>query len=414
MADASHFDEDPKAIELKKWIARNGGYFDANAKFFKNNSGFSIVAKEQIPSDTTIVTIPFRLAITRKTATEALTQILEPHSAIESWNERQCIASYLCFHRILDSGSFPLQHHPYVDTLPASKQLQTGLFLTSEERELFRGTNMYGAIQDREQEWRLEWNQCRNVVAEVNTEWTDAFSWESYLTSASHISSRAFPSTLLSKTPSLLSSPTTEPILLPGIDSLNHARGHPVSWIVTYPNESNDLHDPCVSLLIHSPTPGGSELFNNYGAKPNAELILGYGFSIAENPDDTIILKVGGSTADTKKWEIGRSSRGAEGLWSEILSLVTQQTAEEEITCEDELDASSMLGEMIRSLIEKLPPSKRSFDPGRIRPGVIEMFRNYLEGQQNILDSLLAFVDAKEQSAIEKARSQGVDIVLEN
>lgn len=201
---------------------------------------------------------------------------------------------------------------------------------------------------------------------------------ELYLTSASHISSRAFPSTLLSQNPSLLSSPSTEPILLPGIDSLNHARGQPVSWVVTYPNELNQTPEPCVSLILHSPTPASSELFNNYGAKPNSELILGYGFSLAENPDDTIILKIGGGGSNTKKWEIGRSLRGAEGLWTEVLSLISQDTT---YNYEDELDASSTLGEMIRAVIEKLPTSKRSLDPGQIRPDVIEMFRNYLEGE---------------------------------
>ncbi|KAH7877122.1 SET domain-containing protein [Lentinula edodes] len=408
--------EDPNATALKVWLTQNNGYFDPNTGFCKTNSGFSIIAKTSLAAESTIVTTPFSLAITRKVAAEALVQILKNQSAVESWNERQCIASYLCFHHILNGESLNLRHRPYVQTLPTPDQLRTGLFLSSAERELFQGTNLYGAIQEREQEWKSDWNQCHNVVAGVEEAWARAFTWELYLTSASHISSRAFPSTLLSKNPSLLSSPSTEPILLPGIDSLNHARGQPVSWVVTYPNELNQTPEPCISLILHSPTPAGSELFNNYGAKPNSELILGYGFSLAENPDDTIILKIGGGGSDTKKWEIGRSSRGeeglgAEGLWTEVLSLISQDTT---YNYEDELDASSMLGEMIRSVIEKLPTSKRSLDPGQIRPDVIEMFRNYLEGQRDILDSLLAFVNAKEQSAIEKARSEGVDIVLED
>ncbi|KAJ3932166.1 MAG: SET domain protein [Lentinula lateritia] len=403
--------EDPNATALKIWLAQNNGYFDPNAGFCKTNSGFSIIAKTSLPAESTIVTTPFSLAISRKVSAEALVQILKNRFAVESWNERQCIASYLCFHHILNGESPNLRHRPYVQTLPTSNQLRTGLFLSSAERELFQGTNLYGAIQDREQEWKSEWNQCHNIVAGVEEAWARAFTWELYLTSASHISSRAFPSTLLSQNPSLLSSPSTEPILLPGIDSLNHARGQPVSWVVTYPNELNQTPEPCVSLILHSPTPASSELFNNYGAKPNSELILGYGFSLAENPDDTIILKIGGGGSNTKKWEIGRSLRGAEGLWTEVLSLISQDTT---YNYEDELDASSTLGEMIRAVIEKLPTSKRSLDPGQIRPDVIEMFRNYLEGQRDILDSLLAFVDAKEQSAIEKARSEGVDIVLED
>lgn len=198
-----------------------------------------------------------------------------------------------------------------------------------------------------------------------------------YGASESYISSRAFPSTLLSKHPSLLSTPETAPILLPGIDSLNHARGQPVSWVVTYPDEVNNTSEPFISLVLHNPAAAGSELFNNYGAKPNSELILGYGFSLSENPEDTIVLQLGGSS---NKWEVGRSARGADSLWQEVLSLV-KEDSQAEITYEDELDASSMLGEMFRAQMDRLPKPGRSLDPGQIRPEVVKMFRDYIEGE---------------------------------
>ncbi|KAF9077069.1 SET domain-containing protein [Rhodocollybia butyracea] len=395
--------------DLKSWLTQNNGYFNENADFSKTPYGSSVIAMDHLPSDSIIVKTPFSLSITKKSAVQALSQLLNNHTALQSWNERQCIASYLCFHHILGGESSSLRHYSYVKTLPSADKLRTGLFLSPEERELFRGTNLYGAIVDREQEWRSEFTHCHAVVAEVKEEWASAFTWELYLTSGSHISSRAFPSTLLSKTPSLISSPSTEPVLLPGIDALNHARGQPVSWVVIYPDESHNILEPYVSLVLHNAMPAGSELFNNYGAKANSELILGYGFSLAENPDDTIVLKIGGGKSDTKKWEVGRSARGADGLWEEILSILTQNSKS---TFEDELDASSMLEDMVRAVIEKLPQPQRSLDLGLIRPEVVEMFRNYLEGQQNILNSLLVFVNAKEQAAIERARLEGIDIVV--
>ncbi|KIK67738.1 hypothetical protein GYMLUDRAFT_215918, partial [Collybiopsis luxurians FD-317 M1] len=403
---------------LKSWLAQHNGYFNPNAEFNPTMSGYSIIAKQSLSPDSIIVKTPFSLAITKKSASESLSQVF---SVPSSWNERQCIASYLSFHHFL--GESPsLRHYPYVQTLPLPEKLRTGLFLTSEEREMFRGSNLHGAILDREREWRLEWSECQSVVAQADEEWAQAFTWELYLASASHISSRAFPSTLLAKNPSLISSPSTEPILLPGFDSLNHARGQPVSWIVTYPDEANtEIPEPYVSLVIHTPTSAGSELFNNYGAKPNAELILGYGFSLPENPDDTILLKIGGAGNNTEKSEIGRDARGADGLWDQMLSLVKTQTnsgeeneADSSYTYEDELDAASLLGDMLRGVIEKLPETRRALDPGKIRPEVVEMFRNYIEGQRDILDSLLSFVDTKEKAAIEKARLEGVDIVLED
>ena len=40
-------------------------------------------------------------------------------------------------------------------------------------------------------------------------------------------------------------------------------------------------------------TSAGSQVFNNYGPKSNEEFLLGYGFVIDPNPDDTVILRLG-------------------------------------------------------------------------------------------------------------------------
>jgi len=176
-----------------------------------------------------------------------------------------------------------------------------------------------------------------------------------------------------------VSSPFTQPILIPGVDALNHARGHPVSWLVTFPDDSDSTcgsPPPIISLVIHSPGVHGQELFNNYGPKPNSELILGYGFSIAHNPDDTIVLKIGGIGGN--KWEIGRSAQCVEGLWKEILSNFCQ-SSEEAPTYEDVLDASGMLQEMVQTLIERLPANMPPEAQG-IRPEVATMLSHYLEG----------------------------------
>lgn len=111
--------EDPNATGLKLWLSQNNGYFNPNAEFRKSIyrfcyhllashtspaiSGFSVVASETLPSDSKIISIPFSLAITKKSAAEALSQILgDSSTALESWNERQCIASYLSLSHLLN------------------------------------------------------------------------------------------------------------------------------------------------------------------------------------------------------------------------------------------------------------------------------------------------------------------------
>lgn len=199
-----------------------------------------------------------------------------------------------------------------------------------------------------------------------------------YLTAATYISSRAFPSSLLSPTPSLAYSPTSQPVLLPGIDAFNHARGQPISWIVTYPDTNDTSQEPKISLVLHTATPKGGELFNNYGPKPNSELILGYGFSIPRNPDDTIILKIGSKSGDGKKWEIGREAQGVENMWSDLIKVFIQDPSQNP-TYEDMLDASSALQEMIQNLIDRLP-AEMTVEMSGIRVEVITMFQDYLEG----------------------------------
>jgi len=278
---------------------------------------------------------------------------------------------------------------------------------------MFKGTNLYGATLDREREWRTEWSQCNAVVADADPKWGTKFSWESYLTVATYLSSRAFPSTLLSRTPSLQSSSLTKPILLPGIDALNHGRGQPVSWVVSYPDINDDnttLKAPSISLVLHAPAAPGQELLNNYGAKPNSELILGYGFSLPQNPDDTIVLKVGG--VDGEKWEVGRSARGVNGLWNTILRLI-QEDSGSSSEYEDKLDAASALTDMVHALLVRLPTED---NPRYVemRPDVASMLHDYVGGQRDILLSVIEFAREQERFAVGTARAQGIEIVLED
>lgn len=237
---------------------------------------------------------------------------------------------------------------------------------------------------------------------------------ELFLESATHVSSRAFPSSLLSRNPTLHSSPSTEPVLLPGVDALNHARAHPVSWVIT------DAEG--ISLVIHTSASAGEELFNNYGAKPNSEFILGYGFSLPNNPDDTIVLKIG-----DKKWEVGREAKGADQVWDAFLSFVSQNP---EPDYEDYLEAAAALDDAVQQLIERLPADKGPSARLEMRPEVMAMLHDYVEGmrrhccgepmlillagQRDILRSLVEFCETKKQLAVELAKAEGIDLVFDD
>ncbi|KAH7924334.1 SET domain-containing protein [Leucogyrophana mollusca] len=366
---------------FKGWLSEHGGRFNTSVQLAEGAFGISAIAQETVPADTTIVSCPFSLAITRDVALRAIVvlmgEVSQAGSILEDWSERQLICSYVCFHWLFPETSLPdvLQHLPYLKTLPSSEKLMTPLHFSPSELEAFKGSNIYGASIDREGQWRSEWTKCRDVIQKANRAWSTLFTWEHYLTASTYLSSRAFPSTLLSKNPSLEATPLSYPILLPGVDSLNHARGQPISWLVSHEG-STCPPEPSISLVTRRTTPAGHEIYNNYGPKPNSELILGYGFSLPQNPDDTILLRIGGSS---NKWEIGRNARGAEGLWAEIVSLVAQDHAEP--TFEDDLDAVGALSDMVETMMNHLPhvPSD-DVEDHLIRPAVKLMLEHYVEG----------------------------------
>ncbi|KAF9652445.1 SET domain-containing protein, partial [Thelephora ganbajun] len=321
-----------KTVEsFKSWFVANGGFFHNDAQFRPDASGYKIVADKEVPADTTIVTCPFGLVVTKELATHAILSVLKTNEIPPEWTERQLICTYVCLHWAFEaSPDLPesLAHLPYLEILPKPEQLRTPLHFSEKELELFRGSHLYGATIDRRNVLHNEWRRClEHLTTATNGDvYQRRYTWERYLTAATYLSSRAFPSTLLLESSSVVTSKGSYPVLLPGVDSLNHARGRPVSWVVD-PLPPTDLSGDSrqqlgISLIIHSRTQSGGELLNNYGAKPNSELILGYGFSLKGNPDDTIVLSIGGGPVtsasnqeEKKRWEVGRSARGVEGVW---------------------------------------------------------------------------------------------------
>ncbi|KAI0698478.1 SET domain-containing protein [Cytidiella melzeri] len=403
---------------LRAWLVSNGGYISPDVAFMRVPSGFNIVARNTIDKDTSVVTCPFSLAVTPQLAKEALIGIFEGAGFLHKWSERQLVCTYICMHWILKGTptSSGLAHGPYIDVLPDSSQLCTSTTFTETELKAFRGTNLHGATIDRLRTWTTEWEECiRTLRTTPNTFLTSQYSWGNYQRAAIYLTSRAFPSTLLSENPSLISRPDSYPVLLPGVDSLNHARGQPVSWVVSHPPSTSSNTEPSISLAIHTETPAGAEIFNNYGPKPNSELILGYGFSIPNNPDDTIVLKIGGGSQGLR-WEVGRDARGVEPVWEAVKAAVKMQSEEgsDEDTQDDDLSeelwATETLTEMAEDLLNRLPTTELSSEEAsKMRPEVLAMLEHYVEGQRNILHSVVNFARTKEQEVLNRARDRGIE-----
>ncbi|EIW76691.1 SET domain-containing protein [Coniophora puteana RWD-64-598 SS2] len=404
-------------------------------------SGCSAIAQANLPPDVSVATIPASLVVTPSLARGAIYSLTSSHS-LESWSERQLICTYICLHWLYPDENRPacLRYKPYLDCLPSFGKLTTPMQFSEDELRAFAGTNIHGAVLDRRKQLKLEWETCQPLMqqlslsARINDGNQSYSQWENwYYSSATYLSSRAFPSSLLDRTPSLESSPTNYPILLPVLDSLNHRRAQPVSWVIGRSSEPEVSTETTISIVSHDAFNEGQEIYNNYGPKPNSELILGYGFSLPNNPDDTIVLQLGGSA---KKHEVGRNARGAETLWEEMLEAVR---TEETPAFQTELDAADFLQEMLQMKLSKglfqdsepqlaLQISNSSIERGTIgsmalrltefrvssldvRPATRQMLEHYMEGQIDILISLMGFAQRKEELALATAKSLGAEFL---
>lgn len=329
------------------------------------------------------------------------------------------------------SPGFPgsLAHLPYLKMLPKPEQLLTPLHFTEKELELFKGSHLYAATADRRDVLKNEWQECLDYLVTTSNGgvYRGRYTWERYLTAATYLSSRAFPSTLVSKNPSIAALKDSYPVLVPGVDALNHGRGRAVSWIVDPlpPPDSEKEAERYLglSLLVHLPSRSGEELLNNYGAKPNSELILGYGFSLEGNSNDTIVLSIGGgpaapdpSSEGKERWEVGRKARGVEGVWKHVLGLISSGSEESETArVEDQLDAAGTLSEMCQSYLDglpKIPAASNASDP-EPRPEVLKMLTHYIEGQRDILESMSKFSEGKGEEALKEAQKLGIELEFE-
>lgn len=424
-----------QATELIDWIVSNGGYFHPSAKLQVDEStGLSVFADNTIKPEEKLVSCPFSLAVTSELATQAVCEIagVEKGQLIwpkghakegKPWNERMRIGAYLGFHWIYQERpetEWPrsLVHKTYLASLPPASNLSTPLYFTESELQLLSGSNLLGAVEDRRKEWSAESAALRSVLKE------DGLTWERYLATATYMSSRAFPSKLLDLPPDgeVTPQPTridgvSKPVLLPGVDIFNHARGQPILWLsslVSIPNGSRGV--PSISLVSSSVCEAGSQLFNNYGAKPNEELLLGYGFVLDSNPDDIVNLRLGIASLPEpinerlqskgldarERFELRRNGEVDKRLLEIMRVLLGGGNVEDEVDDDDEhalhekeeremqleLDVLGMLGGMLEDKLEKLRTGSQ-IKVVDAREEVRRMCAVYRQGQMDILNAAM-------------------------
>ncbi|KAI9725951.1 MAG: hypothetical protein M1828_002279 [Chrysothrix sp. TS-e1954] len=184
---------------------------------------------------------------------------------------------------------------PNCYTHPSCDEIDSPLWWSDEERAWLSGTSLEKGVIDLEAFWLQQWNEWQGLMVPwakhhgVELTWCVSsspspvfWSWQHYKYALAILSSRAFQSSQLHQ--SYADDYDPDAVLYPGLDLLNHSPATRNRW----ESDASSFWIVCDD----EPLPG-DEIYNFYGAKNNAQLLLAMGFVPEElNPQDTFALKL--------------------------------------------------------------------------------------------------------------------------
>ncbi|KAI0426366.1 SET domain-containing protein [Xylaria sp. FL1042] len=169
---------------------------------------------------------------------------------------------------------------PYIRTLPPPEHMADMLPVVwpTSDAEFLRGTNAYVAVQEIRSTLKKEYKQAMKFLPErFQCEYTRPLYYWAYCI----FTTRSFRPSLIIPDAGLLSLPCKIDdfsILLPLFDIGNHSPLAKTTWVTDEDSRT------CV-LRSSEPYSATQQVYNNYGMKTNAELLLGYGFIFPEGRD---------------------------------------------------------------------------------------------------------------------------------
>ncbi|KAI0171734.1 SET domain-containing protein [Hypoxylon sp. FL1284] len=278
---------------LLRWIEEDGGGLHPSIEIYHDDTtkaSFRVKDSCSVGIEDVIVTLPLSRALSYLDAINRHPDFALPSSSSSQVQEEQgCFPAeflektpphvvgrfFLMQEYLLGSRS---KWWPYIRTLPQPEHMSSLLpvMWPSDDVEFLRGTNAFTAVQDIKSTLKKEYkNAIRLLPERYHAEYTRVL----YLWAYSIFTSRSFrPSLILpADTLSGLSCDVDDfSILLPLYDIGNHSPLAQISW-------TTDEQARVCTLKTRQRYSAGEQVFNNYGMKTNAELLLGYGFVLPED-----------------------------------------------------------------------------------------------------------------------------------
>lgn len=337
--------------DFKSWIHENGGSLygvDIHERILPDGSGLdrSMRASADLESGSVIAFLPSSLVYSMPKILETpLGQFLTKtfDASPDRFASTQC-RTHLLLYTSLVYEKFENEDSlfaPYLWWLPEPRSggIQTPFWWSEEEIEQeLGGTNVYFYVRDKSLQLRKEYELAQEILSGTSFfEKNGSLTYDNFLWAHTVFTSRAFPLKAMSpdykkeqenQDGVVVVDPRKENCLLclwPLLDLLNHRRGAKITWLTSSSttasssilssadapivpvqksnDDTNKKSVPGVSFIINESYKAGEEVFNNYGPKSNAEWLLGYGFTIPNNPDDVVIIKVNLGADPNQAWK---------------------------------------------------------------------------------------------------------------
>lgn len=296
---------------LLHWAVTNGAVIDPALEFrFSGDAGVHAVAASDVDvSSEPQLKIPEKLIIHGGLAQKVFGDVSDP--AMGANGTLKLLLAKLKYDGSTELNGTDLNKffEPYVDLLPLGRSTNSPFYWYEDESALFSNANLGGSLggklesvldewfvtvralpqQFRTPEWQADLDLHTHISSITHDGLIDLVlssqSWTSfgaYLWSSIMFTSRSFPHKIIDQ-----SAKDGQAMLLPLIDLLNHDNSTRVNW--EYKSVDNTGY-----FSIHSQEQliKGYEVYNNYGAKGNEELLMGYGFVIPDNPNDSVALRL--------------------------------------------------------------------------------------------------------------------------
>lgn len=252
-----------KIVQLLEWTKNNKSFVSDKVRFVdEENAGIIGQAVEDIDGNELLISCDESIIIGPKLSDE----LFNPPVEIRQIAIKLCL---VCEKLKGDESKFK----EYIQLLPT--KLDMPCYWNQTDLKWIEGANLDFDIDIRTQRYKDEFARAQKEL-KLNSDYT----FEDYHWACNIFSSRSFPANVVYSDNDYADTA----ILLPIIDLLNHKPLEPIYWT------GNDKH---FQLSAGKSIKKGQQVYNNYGAKGNEELLLSSGFTIDNNPVDNVALKLG-------------------------------------------------------------------------------------------------------------------------